>query len=59
MGGDDATTPVAYEDNSSNDLDNMMHARCYCDRAHLSVTQHTNGHSEVIYPLLLILRVNR
>jgi hypothetical protein len=54
MGVGDATTPVAYEDHSSNKLmsnmpvvtmipssnglDDMMHARCYCDWALLLVT---------------------
>jgi hypothetical protein len=44
---------------SSSDLDDVAHVRCYCDRAHLSVTQHSNGHGEVICPLLHVPWVNR
>jgi hypothetical protein len=51
------TTPRARassnESHSSNGFGEVIHARCYCDRAHLTVTEHSNRHGDVIGPLLL------
>jgi hypothetical protein len=46
--------PIATSIPNSNIQDDVTHAHCYYDRAHLSMTQHSNGRGEVIYPLLLV-----
>jgi hypothetical protein len=51
--------PIATMIPSSNSLDDVTHARCYCDRVLLSVTQHSNGRGEVICLLLHVPWVNR
>jgi hypothetical protein len=64
-GEDDATMSVAYDMPiatripSSNDPDDVTHACCYYDPAHLSATQRSNERGEVICPLLLIPWANR
>jgi hypothetical protein len=50
---------VATRIPSSNGLDDVTHARCYFDRAHLSPTQRSNGRGEVICLLLHVPWVNR
>jgi hypothetical protein len=50
---------VATRIPSRNDPYDVTHARCYCDQAHMSVTQRSNRHCEVICPLLLVPWVNR
>jgi hypothetical protein len=39
--------------NSSNGRGEVIRARCYCDRAPLAVTKHSNRRADGIGPLLL------
>jgi hypothetical protein len=41
------------ENHSSNRLSEVIHARCYCDRARLAVTERSNVCGDGIGPLLL------
>jgi hypothetical protein len=41
------------ENHSSNGLGEVIHAHCYCDRAHFVVTELRNRHGDGIDPLLL------
>jgi hypothetical protein len=41
------------ENHSSNGLGEVIRARCYYDRAHLEVTEHSNRHGDGIGPFLL------
>jgi hypothetical protein len=46
--------PISSNENhSSNGLDEVIRTRCYCDRAHLMVTERSNGRGDDINPLLL------
>jgi hypothetical protein len=38
---------------SSNRLGDVIHARCYYDRARMAATERSNGHGDCIDPLLL------
>jgi hypothetical protein len=41
------------KNHSSNELGEVIHAHCYCDRACLAGTEHSNGCSDDIGSLLL------
>jgi hypothetical protein len=41
------------ENHSSNGLSDVIRARCYCDRAHLAATEHSNGCGDGIDLLLV------
>jgi hypothetical protein len=45
--------PIATECHTSNELGEVISARCYCDWARLAVSERSNGHGDAIGPLLL------
>jgi hypothetical protein len=46
--------PISRNENhSSNRLDEVIRAHCYCDRARLAATERSNGHDDGIKLLLL------
>jgi hypothetical protein len=45
--------PIATVTLSSNNLSEVISARCYCDQARLAVTKRSNGHGDGIGLLLL------